>query len=206
MRSRRTAIILVAAIVVLVVPYFVPLDTKRLAVVAAVATAVAAIAALLSALASSDAARESSAAAQQAIRALSYAAKPRIELLLKEEEGRRYAVIENVSTHPAEKMLLRWSLTGGVQGESRVDDLKAMNLTSDGMSFGAHGPTRQVALPGFIPGEAARDSLTLTYAGSTGPTTWVVRYEFGPGVAKLRGYDNRCYRPSRFVSDEEADA
>lgn len=205
MRSRRTLLILVIAAAVLAATYFLPLDGRRLSVVASMATALATIAALLSALASNQAAKESASAAQQATRALSYASKPKVELFLKEELGQRYAVIENVSPHRAEGLVLAWRLVGGVEGTRRLDVLDGMSLTSRGLSFGHRGPMQSVGLPGFIPGPGAVERLWLRYLGTTGPTVWIADFEFGPGISEEDRFDHRYYRPRRLVADRELD-
>lgn len=183
---------------------FIPLDATRTAMVSAVATAIAALAALASTLASTQSARESSEAARQATRALSYAGKPVLELRLKEHRGVRYAVIENVSSYRTADLVLTWNLDGDNGGSRDLPPLDGMSLVAEGFTIGKRGPLCEVALPGFIPGEQVVERLVVEYAGLTGPTRWKVTYEFGPGVAENRAFDNRYYRPGRLVIDEEA--
>jgi hypothetical protein len=199
-------LVLAGAVLIMVGAVYLPLKPDRAAVVSAVATALAAVAALGSTLASNQSARESSEAARQATRALSYSAKPVIELGLKEFNGIRYAVVENVSSHRTSDLILRWRLRNEINGERDLSPLDGMKATSEGLVFSKRGPRHEAALPGFIPDGNGVESLSVEYAGLTGPTRWEVTYQFGPGISKNRHGDNRYYRPSRLVGDEEIEA
>lgn len=143
-------------------------------------------------------------AAREATRALSYAARPKLDLLLQEYEGRRHLLIENVSTHRAETLIL--TLTHkGIEETRALEPLDGMKLSYSGLSFGQRGPIHNVELPGFIPGADHIDRVSVRYAGSTGPTQWVVSYQFGPGLAVESHFDHRYYRPAERLSDREAD-
>lgn len=182
--------------------YFVPIDPARVQIVAAIATAVATVIALFSASNSERAAASSERAAQDAVRALSYASKPKIQLRLEAKEGKIFAAAENIAPHSVRQLRLEARfgervVTGDVDG-----GIAPLNLTSDGLSFGLRGPIGRVRI-GTVEEVAFPVTVRAWFTSATGPTTWSSSSVFSADLGPRDGWGMELYDGAVVTADEE---
>jgi hypothetical protein len=139
------------------------------------ANAIAAVASAAAALAAFGSASQSSAAARDAIRALSWSAKPvmNVDGSIPPVSEHHLAYIQNDSIYPVDSATVRWTLRDGRTGESTFGKLHGrrtprgniyvagdMGVHYDPIDLGEFSPT------------SGHDKFEIEYRGANGPTTW----------------------------------
>ncbi|MDR6970843.1 hypothetical protein [Leifsonia shinshuensis] len=140
--------------------------------ITALFTALAAVGAGVSAFAAFLSAQQSSATARDALRALSLAGRPALEVLLVRVEGKFGVMIGHRLVEPKmDRAVMRWNLRDGRQGQS---DFSA--------AFESAGHAKVVAIPGDFPTIKGSDVITVDFWGKTGPVGWRLRqvYNYKP--------------------------
>jgi len=165
---------------------------------------IAAFASAIAAFMSLRSARESSDTARNALRALSYASKPELEIDYNDGGMGTEGValnITNVGIYDAEDLIVEWKLRDGTKGREMRKSIPGTGRSG--------GPTRgrariEAGNAGQTNGE---DSFVVTYRGPMGPTrwrletTWNIEHSTGalPDGTATSGYS----RGRTVLTDEE---
>lgn len=171
------------------------------------ANAIAAVASTGAAIAAFASARESSTTARDAVRALSWGAKPlvNVEVSIPGLSEHHLAYVQNESMHPIAEAVVRWTLQDGNTGQRsykwlRGRDIPLSNVRRIG-DMGVHYPP--IDHGEFVPPGQGHDTYEVDYRGANGPTMWRaiihVHYQAHPGADGTTVYSVRSER----VSDTE---
>ncbi len=185
----RWTLVIIGILAVLVLGY-IGLDVAHLDanLITALVTALAAAFAGWSAYLSSRAARETTQTARDAVRALSWATKPimNVGTSLPGLSDHHLVYIQNDSLHPVSTSTVRWTLADGRTGERTFGWLKGRtNPKSSIIVAGAWGVHYDPIDFGDFHTNSGQDKYEIDYRGASGPTTWrtilVVTYYPQPG-------------------------